>query len=105
MRVWLQLRAISVVLCCDVCVRLIACCCVCVCEVLFFLCLTCVQTFPATLYKLVSCCMHTQAYLAYNKGQGPLSNASSVRMHLWCDGWLAETKQARMCVCVCVRAV
>eukprot|EP00983_Pelagomonas_calceolata_P104882 1159072-Pelagomonas_calceolata.AAC.2 len=34
-----------------------------------------------------------QAFLAYNKGQGPLANTNSVQVHMYCDGWLAETKQ------------
>ncbi|KAF5837045.1 hypothetical protein DUNSADRAFT_4925 [Dunaliella salina] len=33
------------------------------------------------------------AFLAYNKGQGPLANSGSVRAHMYCDGWLPETKQ------------
>jgi len=34
-----------------------------------------------------------EAFLAYNKGQGPLANTNSVQVHMYCDGWLAETKQ------------
>jgi hypothetical protein len=39
------------------------------------------------------CVATLQVFLAYNKGRGPLANSNSVRLHLWANGWLADTKQ------------
>lgn len=36
-----------------------------------------------------------QAFLAYNKGRGPLSNTNNVRVHIGYDGWWNQIKQVR----------
>ncbi len=61
----------------------------------------------------VCVCVCVQAYVAYNKGQGPLSSSEGLRIHLGYDGWYNQIKQVcdthththvLLNLCICMRA-